>query len=156
MEKKRTIFHSTQSVVNWNQWGWMVWLKFDRITDDQQWQQTWNRAPFFAQTKPLSGLNVVQCGQDNGSLLILLEFILKPKLFAVLGINFEKRHWLDARPGYWETLGDFFCLSFGTFSCWAAVFMFDLFAAGEPHWRRISEWRLSKTLRLSMVVFCAS
>lgn len=46
--KKTPKFHSTQSVVNWNQWGWMGWLKFDRITDDQQWQQTRNRAPFWS------------------------------------------------------------------------------------------------------------
>lgn len=78
---RETIFHSTQSVVNWNQWGWIVWLKFDRITDDQQWQQTCNGAPFFSHTNPLNGLNVVQCGPDDGSLLILLEFILKAQLF---------------------------------------------------------------------------
>lgn len=46
-------------------------LKFDRITDDQQRQQTWSRTPFLEQTKPLSSLNVVHGGQDNGSLLIL-------------------------------------------------------------------------------------
>lgn len=101
MEKKRTIFQSTQSVVNWNQWGWIVWLKFDRITDDQQWQQTRNRAPYFDQTKPRSGLNVVQCGQDNGSLLILLEFILKPQLFFQCFALILKRGSDTMRVEFW-------------------------------------------------------
>ena len=114
-EKKGTIFHSTQSVVNWNQWGWIVWLKFDRITDDQQWQQTRNRAPHFEQTKPLSALNVFQRGQENGSLLILMEIILKSQLFffffSVLHFNFDNEAVTPhARPGYLEkTLGEVFC-----------------------------------------------
>lgn len=119
-------------------------LKFDRISDDQQWQQTWNRTPFifFEQTKPLSGLNGVQCGQDNGSLSILLEFILKIQLFQCFTVIL-KRGSDTMQAEFWNVLMLCRCVH-----VWSP-------AAGEPHRRGISEWSLSKTLRLPMVVFLA-
>lgn len=45
---------------------------------------------FFEQTKPLSGLNVLQCGRDNGSALIRLEIILKPQHFQCLAFILKR------------------------------------------------------------------
>lgn len=133
-------------------------LKFDRITDDRQWQQTLSRTPFFlracarSRQRPLSSLNVFRRAPDNGSLSILLEFIPTPiYLFIYLFQPFA----LISKRGTEAT-----CADFSSFFFWrvafppprAAVFIFHLLEAGRatPKRERPASGGFQKTLRLSV------
>lgn len=138
-------FHSTHSVVNWNQWGWIEWLKFDRITDGQQWQQTQSRAPFyfFEPTKLLSGWSVpgiVAAYWSFWNLLWDLNFFLHVTIFS-------KQASCTMQVGEWET--------FVFLELWNVERLYVYSSeVGAWHWWRISEWMLSKTAVVIGNVFC--
>lgn len=93
------------------------------------------------------------CGRNNGSLSILLQFI-PVFLFVFLEpftLILKKRH--RSHAGRFLYLYIYIFLVLCTH---LGLNVFHLFAAAEPQWRKISKWRLSKSLGLSVAAFCAA